>query len=223
MKIKKIVMWVSVVCFGLTAAIALYILFTAAKFSGDIGRIMFTLMTVGVASGMSINGLNLYERKKNPLSLVSLGLIAISAVLALYLCWFRFKWNDFAKFVILISVTSILFNFVVTSVLNLKKEKLVFQMAVYAILVIFDCFVAGLLYATKATSKYAILIAAVVILAVFGSAILTVFSRKNFVYIDTNKQVAKPDDEDYIKIKKEEYESLLAKIRELEDKLNNKD
>lgn len=223
MKIKKIVMWVSVVCFGITAAIALYILFSSAKFSGEIGRVMFTLMTVGIASGMAINGLNLYERKKNPLSLVSLCLIAISALLALYLCWFRFKWNDFAKFVILISVTSILFNFVVTSVLNLKKEKLVFQAAVYIILGVFDCFVAGLLYATKATAKYSILIAAVVILAVFGSIILTVFARKNFVYIDSSKVAENSIDDGYIKIKKEEYDSLLARISELEEKLNNKE
>ena len=124
MNIKKIVLWTSVVCFGLAAALALAIYFTSIKLGGNVGKIMFTLLTVGVATSMSINGLNLYERKKNILSIISIALIGLSGLLALYMCWFSFHWNNFSKFIVVISVTSILFNFVVTCILNLKKEKL---------------------------------------------------------------------------------------------------
>lgn len=225
MNIKKIVMWVSVVCFALTAAIALYIYFSGAKFSGQIGRIMFTLMTIGVATSMSINGLNLYERKKNPLSLASLGLIAVSALLALYLCWFQFKWNNLAKFVILISVTSILFNFVVTCILNLKKEKLIFQIFVYVNLIIFDFYVGSLLYNFKAAGKYMGIMVVNIVFSIFGSIILTVFSRKNYGYIDpnaVNTAAAPVEDGEYIRISKAEYDALKERIAELENQLNNK-
>lgn len=225
MKTKKIVMWVSVACFGLAAILALSIYFSEnLKFTGSIAKIMFTLLTVGIATFMSINGLNLYERKKNPLSIVSLSLIGVSALMALYLCWFKLSWNTFTKFVILISVTSILFNFVVTGIVNLKKEKLIFQIFVYLNLFIFDFYILSFLFGIKAVTQTAGVIFVInIIVSIFSSVILSVFSRKNYGYVDSNAQKTNNLDDGYIRIKKEEYDYLKARIAELEAKLNNEE
>ena len=226
---KKIVIIFSIACIAIAGAIAISFIFGVEP-TTMLGKICFTLLTVSIAGMASLNAISLMEKKFNFFASLSVLLIFCCAGSILYIFWTNhWKWDMFVKSVVFASVVSMTFNFIVTSAIRLGKTKVVIQIITYSIIAIFDAFIASLIFYILLFNQPLIPQVFVIdcILAVVFSIITSVLSRSarnvQVVVAEPTEEVstaAPALDEDTMVIRKEEYNELKARIKELEDKLD---
>ena len=213
-KIKNLLVKISVICIIVAALIGISLVLFKLNIFGDyIMQVLITLLILGVGSLLSLNSVGLLEEKTNVLAIIALVLLATSSLVATVECWVGFKWDTFTKILLSVSIFSVLFNFIVSYIIKLGSQRFYYQLATYIGIGIFNIFIIIEIFSPSFLSNEAIIKIFVIdiILTLVGMAILSIFSKKS-VQAENHK---------YIKITKDEYETLKFKAAEY-DKMNLK-
>ena len=169
------------------------------------------IITISVASYFALSSYNIL-RKNKILGYVSGGLVLASAFLVLLAVWA--VGAKFLKATVAIALLSVLFNFIVGTRLKLGKKVLPLQIASYAVVgaLVLLIELELLVKSFKITKFMTILV------------LLSVLSAAAFITIMVLSNKEREDDvvdEEYVKIKKSEYEELKEKAAKF-DALENK-
>lgn len=220
---KKILIISSLSTLAISCAILISAVFGAKVFDGTgaLLRILLISSTLCVGSAISINELNIINRKKI-LGYVSLGFLIISVLFAIII----FSTNilngvstassNFAKVTEILSVFSILFIIIVTLFTKLDKKQFVLQIITYCLVMVIDIFITleivGIdVFKNKIVTDIFIVLCIVSVGLIIA---LLVLSPKKF---DETKLAEK----DKIVVSKEEYENIKKENEELKKQLEN--
>lgn len=209
---KKALTITSISCIIVSALLGILFAFGVIEIEGFLGKLLLTLLIVGIGALLSLNGASLLERSFNILAIISLAFISLSCLLAVIQFWAGFKWGLFGQLTLIISIFSILFNFIVSYILKLGRQKLGYQIATYSFMAIFDIFITIQIINGDFLDGFITRIFIVdIILAFVGMAILAILSKKSL----------NNENPDFVKIPKAEYQALKERIAELEKELEN--
>lgn len=209
---KKIIIKISIGCILASALLGILWVLKVIKIDGIIGKILLTVLTTGIASLISLNSINLLEEKINIWAIISLSLLCLSSILAIIQFWAWFSWGLYSQLTIVISVFSVLFNFIVSCMIKLGFSRLPYQITTYSLIAIFDILLTITIFKDNFLQGVVVKIFVIdIILALVGMAILSIFSKKSIRSIDTDK--------DFVKISKIEYNTLKERISFLENEL----
>ncbi len=205
---KKILTIITISGFCLSALMLILGVFGVEVFEGVLLDILITLACIGIGGFFAINSINVYDKNK-ALSITSLALIGVSILGILIVSYFSIEGDLFGQLVFTIAMLSVLFNVIVSNVLQFGKKLLALQIVVYAVLLITIIFAVVAIFGVDLGELSKLLIA-LIILSLVGVIVLSILKKKNITTIGDN----------YIKITKQEYEELLRKASEY-DKLQN--
>ncbi len=187
-------------------------------FKGTLLKVLFTTITLASVGFFSISGISLLKRNK-PVAIVSLSLLALSAILFLIGIWSGVNFlKIYGKITICVSIISVLFLIIVSNVLKLWKNYLWLQIITYGVLSAL-CFIICLCV-FSVLSNWDILwklIAILAILSVTGVISISVLSGKQ-----KDENVKGAEKEEFVKIRKTELESLKNEIADLKKQLSSK-
>ena len=186
-------------------------------FTGTWLKVLLSLATIVVAGAFTFNALN-FMRKNKIIAYITICLISVLTVLAFIIYWATFELPPtFTKIVEILAMTTVFFNIIVSNYLKLGKSNIILQFVTYFLIAVIDVIlileilsINVLVYIPKT-----FVIACLVVFALLIT--LMVLGKK--VPEETkvnNKEVLKDNDENFVKIKKVEYEALLKKIGALE-------
>jgi len=215
-KIKKILTNTSIICIVIAAVIGLLLLFKLFSATSLLGSIMLTLLTVFVSSIFLITSVDVLGKNKK-FGIFSVSSIAISAILFLIMIWYSaISHNEingiFFKATVTLAAISLLANLVFSLVLSLGKHLVPVQLLCYLCFIFIETVLLIMAYSGNADILQGIF-------TTILSAVAIVFVVSYIVLKIKAKGFKEKDNEDYIKITKEEYESLKNRIKELEEKL----
>lgn len=212
-KIKKILTIVSLATMGASVLILILGIFGLDIFSGTLSKILLTLSTFAVASFFCINSLNVYNKNKI-LALVSMGLLALLTVLALFVYWLELEFaSDFVKALVILAMATIFFILIVSNSLTLGKKYRALQVISYILILVVDILLTLLVVGVEIFSLPAMT-------EIFATICLVVFALLCTLKILTKKSVGQGDKTvmiDKVVLTKAEYDALLNKIEELEN------
>ena len=201
---KKLLIKVTIVSVILSAIMGIGLILKLIEINDVLGKILLTLLTLGVGSLLSLNSVDLLEEKFNILALISLSLLGISCIMAIVEFWAWFEWGIFTKLIIVISVFSVLFNLIVSFISKLGKSKIYYQIFTYLFMGVLDILLTMLVFDSKVANDLFWRIFVIdLIFAFVGFVLLTIFTKKP------------NNDGEYIKIKREEYQKLLDELESL--------
>jgi len=216
MNIKKTLTLTSLIGVGASILMLICAIFGLKVFEWPLLSILLTFATIAMASAFAINAFNLMPRNKI-ISYIALSLLALITVLWLVVFFSDFKVPQmFTDIVGVVSIATVLFNIIVSTNLKLEKRLLGLQLATYILFTIITILLALLIFGLQIFDIKGMLeIFLVICLVAIGLLIsLKVLSKK--VVTETNEKIS----DEYIKIKKSEYDALISRINELEKQLN---
>lgn len=212
-KVRKILSITTIVAICLVAIFLIFMLFGVFIFGDSSWSMVITCACLGIGGFFIINSYNMMLRNRI-LGLVSLVLISLSVLLIIIATWIQINSSLFLQITATIGIASILFNIIVSTRLNLGKNKLVLQILAYSIIIITD-FVAVLgIFGIIDLVDILVWFIALIILSILGVIILKIVSKRVF-------DVQEFDNDNYIRITKEEYASLVEKANKY-DEMNSK-
>lgn len=174
-------------------------------------KVFFSIITIAVASYFALSSYNILKKNKM-LGYVSGGLVVASAFLVLLAVWA--VGAKFLKATVAIALLSVLFNFIVGTRLKLRKKMMPLQLAAYAVVtalvLLIEC---ELLIKSFKITRFTTIIVLLAILSAAAFITIAVLSNK-----EREEDVVS---DEYVKIKKSEYEELKAKAAKY-DALENK-
>ena len=203
--LKKILTRIAIICIILSALMGILGVFHVLKIEGVVLKILMTFLIFGITSLLSLNAVNLLSWGRRILPLISLSLLTISSLLALIFFWGSFNWGLFAEIMLVFIIFSVLFNIIVSYIIKLGFQQLVYQIVTYVLIGIFDLFITIQIFYTDFLDNEVIskILIIDIILSLVGMAILSIFTKRDM-------------SDNYIRIKKSEYDALKARIAELE-------
>lgn len=212
---KKYISYTTLGLVGVATLMALLGIFGVPVFKGVGLQILFTVVTLAVVALLLLNTAELIERK-NVVAYISLGLLALSAVLFLIIIWGKlFVVDTFGRITVTISMVSVVFNIITANALKLGKRYLVVQLIEYALLAVIVVLITITIFDGKfARLGSAYFWASVVVAFAMGIAV-SVFAKK----VASEGYAASKVKEGYIQVSKEEYDKLVAENQELKKKL----
>lgn len=207
--VKKKFSLFTIIFVVISALIAILALFGAFKLTGAIADLLFTCLTLSVAGLLTLNSCTMLERK-NKLAIVSLSLIAASALLVIIALWSNVASSDlYMDITLTICILSVCFNLITSNILKLQKRYLYIQIAAYVCFMVIAGYLIAASWGTDIFDKGSKIFILFLILSLLGMGILAVLSKKQPAdQTDSNQ--------DYIRISKKEYEELLNAKKELE-------
>lgn len=213
---RKIITFTSLA--GLTGCIGLLIaaIFGAKVFEGTLLKVLLTLAIVTAATAISLNAIN-YMNKKKILSFISLALTGALMALAIIIVWGAISWsNVLTKITVLLALATIFFNVIVAYRLKLEKRYIAIQIAAYTLLGVLDIIITLLVFEVNLFQynwfwqPFTVL---VIVVVGFLAALAILGRRANDIgSVDNEKML----------ITREEYNSMLKKIADLEAELAEK-
>ena len=206
---KKIVTYVTIGALGLVSLLLILMLCKVNLFGNAGWSVVITFACLGVGGFFAINSINMIDKNK-PIGCISLGLICISVVLIIINTWVRIDSDLYVKITWSLGLLSVLFTIIVSSGLDLGKNKLAWQIAVYAIVGFTDIFITLIIFGILNISKMLTLLLILIILSISGVILLKVIAKKS---VDDTKRMEK----DMIKITKSEYQTLVEKAKKYDE------
>ena len=193
----------------ISALIAISALFGIFKLEGAIADLLFTFLTLSVAGILTLNSCAMLERK-NKLALVSLALIATSALLVIIALWTSVTSSDlYMNITLTLCILSVCFNLITSNVLKLQNRYLYMQIASYICFAVLAGFLVAASWGDDVISDNLKIFLLFLILSLLGMGVLAVLSKKQVE--DSNVK-----GKDFVRISKAEYEELLNAKKELE-------
>lgn len=215
MNIKKTLTLTSLIGVGASILMLICAIFGLKVFEWPLLSILLTFATIAMASAFAINAFNLMPKNKI-ISYIALSLLGVITILWLVVFFSDFKVSQmFTNIVGVISIATVLFNIIVSNNLKLEKRLLGLQLATYILFTIITILLSLLIFGVQIFDIKGMLeIFLVVCLVAIGLLIsLKILSKK--VVTETDYKT----NEEYIKIKKSEYDALVSRINELEKQL----
>lgn len=206
-KLRKIIAIISISCVSLAAIIGILLLFKVITFSEIIGKILLTLLTFFLGSLLSLNSVDAI-RRKNIIGYISEGLLLLSILLVLVLIFVTNEKtiSTLRTITTIVASFSAWFSIFVANIMKLGKKLLIIQVIEYlglaTLFITLDIF----LLSNKLLIEGTILIAVGIVTLVL-SIVLSIKAKLS------------QDEKSLITITVEEYNKLLNRIKELEDKL----
>jgi len=214
---KKKLSLSTIICASLSTLILILALFSLVKIKGFIFDLLFTLLTLTVSGILLINSYDAFKRN-NKLGYANISLILSSSLLVILCFWTKLDNLDwYKKATLSISILSVCFNLISSSVLKLTNRYKIIQILSYACYFILSLLI--IFTSLDILKSVGTLIALFAILSFFAFCVLTVLSKKQ---IDVNYTTTS----EYVKIPKKEYEELLSckeKLNKLLEEKNSND
>lgn len=128
---KKVLLITSLTTLALSCLLLILAIFGVQVFEGILFRLLLTLGTFAVGSGIALSELNVVEKRKI-LGFVSLGFLGLSVFLALIsFCTPLFEVAIFNKILGVVAILSVLFAIIVSLNTKLEKKFMPLQIATY--------------------------------------------------------------------------------------------
>lgn len=217
-KLKKILMITSISAVAISAIMLILQVLGVPIFQGIQLRILLIIATLGVASAISINEIAVIKRKRI-LGYISLALLALSTLLAIIIFCSNILeiGGVFVQITGITALISILFIMIVTFYSKMGSHLIGLQIPSYvafgAVDLILVLLVAGVkVFSVKGITELFIILC---IISVALMITLSVISAKR----NSSQEVQKINEDEYVKISKQEYENLKAENEELKQKL----
>ena len=209
-KVKKILSIVTIATLCIPILMLILAIFGVEVFEGVLLKFLLTFATIAVACAFSINALNIFEKNKI-ISIVSISLLGLSALLGFIIYWSEFTMPAlFNNLTMVLAIATVFFCIIVSTHLKLGKKYLVLQIITYCLVIIIDILLTLLIFGieifeVKGLSEifWTICLVTFALICVTG-----VLGKKSNDNSESNKK--------YVKIPVEEYESLKARLAELE-------
>lgn len=214
MKLSKKIVTIATIISTCVVSLLLILLLFGTKLFGDSNlKMLITFVSLGIGGFFAINSMNMLGKNK-VIGLISLGLIIASVVLILLSTWISLGNEVYAKIMFSLGLLSVLFNIIVSSSLNLGRNKMIWQILVYIVVAITDLIATLSIFGVIDLGEVIPWFLTLIILSIFGVIILKVFSKKTLSdMIETEK--------DIVKISKKEYDMLLEKASKYDEIISN--
>ena len=204
-KMKKLLTIFTISSTCLVSLLLILLLFEVKIFGDFNGSVLITFACFGIGGFFAINSLNMIDKNKI-IAYVSLGLICLSVFLIILSTWITFESGIYSDITISLGFLSVLFNVIVSSSLDLGKKWFPIQIAVFAVVGLFDLITTLALFGVLKLGDFILIYIALIIVMIVGIIILKVLAKKNvsdMLVASKNKVV----------ISKDEYEMLLEKSK----------
>ena len=193
--------------------------------------IFLSVVVITAAVYFCSNALSIIKQRKI-LAYISLGLLGLSLILALICFWYmwgvplynkevgklaRDVNEGFGKFTGIMAIFTILFVIIVNSYTKLGKKLLPFQIITYVFVLTIDIILTLAIMGVEVfkNSGFVTIFVILCLITFALMCVVNILAAKHYrqTLIDTSEKV---DNDEYITIKRSEYEALLNKIKELE-------
>lgn len=209
-KIRKNLLRVSIIAVSITVLLLISAIFIKKFF--DKYWLRSILLTFAVVSAVSFFANSAFEvvYKTKILAFISLGLLAISCILALILFWANFKLGEvMAKTIAIIAITSCFFTMIVTTNAKLGSNYLALKYSYFAGICIIDFVLFALILGWNVLKNGTVQ-------TLFGILCLIVFAMMCVCNI-LAKKVRMDENDDELSKKDEANLTLETKVKELEE------
>lgn len=170
-------------------------------------NLLITSATITAGGFFAITSVNLLNYNKK-IAYVSLSLISLSVLLIIIQTWLTTLGDIYSYITFTVAILSVLFNTISSTVLKLQKRYLAVQIIVYIVQIIFIMITLLLIYGVLKFDGVFELFLVALILSLAGVIVLAVLSRKN---------VVGNNDDQLVKISKQEYLLLLEKAKKYDE------
>ncbi len=210
---RKFLTWTALIGVILSALLGILMIFSVIKF-GDYKNYFFSLITIAIGFSFALSSYNLYYNTRNILSLISIVFIILSIILVIISIFLESSLTDFVNITVSISSFSILFSIIVSNITKLGSKYCILQIIVYLIAL----YILGviILELWEIWSGFNTIFWVFVILGFSGLISLGVLSKKE------GNDILNNSDNQYITIKKDEYEYLLSRSQLLDEILEER-
>ena len=220
-KIQKSLVIVSICAVGAIVVMLIAALFGLEVFKDkNLLAVLLSIAVIAAGCFFANNALDMFNNKK-VLSIACLVLLTISAILGFVHFWSHFTLSEgFARFTGIVVITSVLIVIIVTTYGQLNKKFFALQLVTYILVGIIDIVLILALLGVEVFKNGGFTTIFVAICFIAFALLCTI----NII----SKRINKIVENGYIKIKKADYDDLLAKVEELEkenallkEKINN--
>ena len=217
-KIKKGLTLTSVIAICGAVALLIGAIFGLEVFSGYWLSLLLTFGTVALASGFAINSVN-YIKVKRVVSIICLSLLGFLTVCALVIFWAKVPvGNWFSKVTCILALATVFFNIIMSLYIQLGDKQKALQIVTYILVAVIDIFLTVVILGINLFKYNGVWqtfgVACLVVLALLCT--LAVLSKKNYTNVDAEMNAM---GDEYIQVRKSEYNELKARVAELEDQL----
>ena len=201
--IRRLITVISIIAFALFGLLHIGNILELFSLTNVIGKIYSSAIATSIIGFISINIIVLLEKKFNIVGLLSILFLFTCLGIYLYAIWTN---NTLNKNILIVSVTAVIFSYIVTTAIRLKNRLLFLQIITYISLSAFDIIYALSLYkpSNAITKAHSI---SLIIVAIF-IFIIAILYKKIRVEI--------PVDNRFVKVPVEDFNNLNKKIEELE-------
>lgn len=209
MKLAKKITSIATIVLSCYVVLSLILTLLDINFLGGFNSLFFTVLVLAIAGFFTINSLNMVDKNKT-IGFVSLGLIALSAVLIIIAVWIDISGSIYLNITVSFGLLSVLFDIIVSSGLDLGKKNLVIQIVVYLIAFITDLTATLGLFGVVDLGEILTLFLIMILLSVLGIIVLKVLAKK---VVSGNIE----DEKGMTKISIAEYNLLLEKAKKYDE------
>jgi len=207
---KKIISIVTIILSSIIALDLIIWLFSQNLFIS--GNLLIIMATLAIGGFFAINSFNMFHKNKI-IALTSLVLICVSVLLIIFATLIKLNLT-YLNITISFGLLSVLFNIIVSRGLDLGKKYLTVQIIVYILVFIVDLYITLAIFGAVNLGDTIALFVTAIILAILGVVILKVLAKRQVaIKID--------NDENLIKLTKEEYNILLDKAKKYDEIMNS--
>lgn len=209
MKIAKKI--TSILTIVLSSYVVLSLIFALLgwDFLGGFNSLFFVMLVLAIAGFFAINSLNMISKNK-VIGLVSLGLIALSAVLIIIAICIDISGSTYLNITISFGLLSVLFDIIVSSGLDLGKKNLVVQIIVYIMVFATDIVATLGIFGVFELGDILTLFLIMILLSILGVVVLKVLAKR----VVSN---ALDGEKGMVKISASEYSMLLEKAKKYDE------
>ena len=215
MRLKKIFTSVAIASIAIAGLMVIGSIFGILKLEGAIVNLIFSAVTLCVGSIFAINATLLKDRGHKIVSMLGYALTGVSVLLFLLLIWVG--GDVIFKATIVIGVSSIFANIIMSNAVRLGKKFLVVQIVEYAIVFLIDIVIVLLTFGVNVFENDTILkvFIAGCIVAGVGMIVLSILSKKHGGDIAMESK-------DMITIPRAEYTELKEKAKLYDEMMSSK-
>lgn len=216
-KLKKILTSISLTCIAVAAIMLIAAVFGLNVFDGILLKILLSVATIAVASGLSINEISVIRRNKI-LGLIGLALLGVSSLFALIIFWVGIEFvSTFTKITIIISISSIVFIVIISQYTKLLKHAFALQICAYVGLILIDIIVSVSiggynLFALPSFITWFVILCIVTVAMQIALAVLSSRHKGAEDYLALKNK-------DMVMVPKAEYEALKLENQNLKEEI----
>ncbi len=209
MKLTKKITSIATIVLSAYVVLSLILTLLDINFLGGFNSLFFTMLVLAIAGFFAINSLNMVGKNKT-IGFVSLGLIALSALLIIIAVWIDISGSLYLNITVSFGLLSVLFDIIVSSGLDLGKKNLVVQIIVYLIAFVTDLTATLGIFGVVDLGEILTVFLIMILLSVLGIVVLKVLAKKVVSGIIE-------DEKGMTKISLSEYNLLLEKAKKYDE------